>query len=454
MKTMSKNLVLAFIGLVATQFLTISLYAYRYSASEQTESTTRESVPFSTSSNMNADKSIGKEGGHSLEETATRAVVHMGVHKTGTTTIQRTTAQYKNQLQMDGYEMPWSFLRENGGPTNLTYQFRVPHNQMNFARCFILDEHIPFKCIPGLLHYGSEIAEQKKNLLVSAEWFSNIEAAGIGMLKNYLSQWDQVSIIVYYRRFFGYLKSMHYEVFKHQKKPGSCSRPSIIDFIDSHLDNDHGQGYPWLGRWFNMYTAPLVQRLKEHFDVNEIIVRDFDDDSKDDLLESFFCRALPGANHTCNAIRKAGKARRGNAGSSFDYSDLACAALEAGLIRSKENDGHARISRHVQRIISTKVQRYHEETRNLTISDFQRVCPPSHVLDKIWNISLTSEMMLFPERFHQPRAASELRADFDIAARTSLCAMDVTKTLAEETWQSFFNRTYDDDDDSLDDDDV
>ena len=78
---------------------------------------------------------------------------------------------------------------------------------------------------------------------------------------------------------------------------------------------------------------------------------------------------------------------------------------------------------------------------------------PSHVLDKIWNISLTSEMMLFPERFHQPRAASELRADFDIAARTSLCAMDVTKTLAEETWQSFFNRTYDDDDDSSDDDD-
>ena len=51
---------------------------------------------------------------HSDETTGgpTYAIIHMGPHKTGTSTIQLASKKYIEQLRQDQYEMPWAVNRE------------------------------------------------------------------------------------------------------------------------------------------------------------------------------------------------------------------------------------------------------------------------------------------------------------------------------------------------------
>ena len=96
---------------------------------------------------------------------------------------------------------------------------------------------------------------------------------------------------------------------------------------------------------------------------------------------------------------------------------------------------------------------------NFTIADFPIICPPRHILDAIWNITLYSENMLgkfFVEfdkelekdkedkeeglSFHSLEVSNldDIRLDCDNASRSSLCAIDVEKILKDERWKSFF----------------
>ncbi len=98
-----------------------------------------------------------------------------------------------------------------------------------------------------------------------------------------------------------------------------------------------------------------------------------------------------------------------------------------------ENDQH-------MEHVTKAVQDYH--VLNLKSSDFQRTCLPQDALDTLFQMSLKSEKTLYPELFHDNSTAeAELRSDFEIAAKTILCKLNVEKTLADEVWKRFFNRT-------------
>ena len=94
----------------------------------------------------------------------TYAVIHMGPHKTGTTTVKFLTDQFMQELNEDGYRIP----------------FELEKNGVQFASCFIRPcnnfENRAFTrspCAVELLLGGLKIGKQMKNLLVSAEPFDN-----------------------------------------------------------------------------------------------------------------------------------------------------------------------------------------------------------------------------------------------------------------------------------------
>ena len=175
----------------------------------------------------------------------------------------------------------------------------------------------------------------------------------------------------------------------------------------------------------------LVQNLRIYFEEKNIVIRNFHEDSKDEkLVEKFFCRALPDATHTCNAIRlEEHKIPRTNiANLDLDYRYLVIGAIQAGLVvlgRLPANPFKA-------------TQNHQEITLNLTSSNFRRICPKPDVLDRVWNITVTMERFFYPETVNDKDHQAELRADFDIASSTSLCKLDVQSTLKEATWQDFF----------------
>ena len=70
--------------------------------------------------------------------TKTRAVVHMGIHKTGTSTIQSYSELLQHELKLDGYEnvkdMMQKVKRGDGEKSRETFHWMVENGR--FASCF------------------------------------------------------------------------------------------------------------------------------------------------------------------------------------------------------------------------------------------------------------------------------------------------------------------------------
>ncbi len=360
---------------------------------------------------------------------------------------------------MDGYEMPWrNLIQENGGSKDNLHFYTTPFNQYNFAKCFLPYKHSmkqdqgpDDQCMNYLLQEGSKIAMQKKNLLVSSEDFDSIQEDGISMLKAYLSQWDDVSLILYHRRIYDRIISWHNQKNKKKWKGGFQLRDLIpmTQFIEDtfNLSNE------------TQTTVSIIRRLEEHFDKSEIIVRNFHDDGQNDQLgEKFFCDTMLDAKHTCNAIRenvkKDHKPPRSNSSSkNLDYRFLVGGALKmAGFGHLASLNDRQKEERLVE-----AAQEYHmnmhPNNNSTTPSDFPRKCPPPDLLDRLWNVTLTNEMVLYPEKFQDQDTSYDgkdyktwLREDFEKASRTSLCELDVESTLKAramgEVFQRYLNRNY------------
>uniref|UniRef100_A0A7S0CG67 Uncharacterized protein n=1 Tax=Proboscia inermis TaxID=420281 RepID=A0A7S0CG67_9STRA len=145
-------------------------------------------------------------------------------------------------------------------------------------------------------------------------------------------------------------------------------------------------------------------------------------------MSLFFCHALPNATKTCKAIRAKMKSKYLNSRVNLDYSDLAFGAKKAGLVEIKSDKDMKE---------ATRVIKYHQEkTLKLSSNDFKRQCPPVHILEKIWKVSLTSEMEFFPENVN---GSNDLEGGFKKAAKTTLCKVNVNETLKEGEWRDFFN---------------
>lgn len=355
----------------------------------------------------------------------TRAVIHMGVHKTGTSSIQKQSEELTDQLKLDGYEMPWRIIQEGQtkirGRTNLD----VRGNQVNFATCFLnSSEHATkvFPCNMALLNAGSEIAKREKNLLVSAETFSLIEDEGLQALVKYLSQWDDTTVVVYHRRFHSWMLSTYNQMYKGMEKlmDGIRNEMSIVDYIESVMTS------PSIS--VKQYSYFLLKRLKRHFG-DKILVMDYHDKSHGGSDVSFFCHAMPDATNTCNSI-SIGEQIHSNAAWTFDYEDLAYGAKSHGLIDIESvKDMY---------VIAWQIQKFQEQSMKLKSSDFKRICPKPDTMKRFWEFSLMVEKSLFPHRFAGDETyLLSLKSEFDVMATTTLCKLDVDGILSEKRWITF-----------------
>mmetsp|Transcript_412 Transcript_412/g.989 ORF Transcript_412/g.989 Transcript_412/m.989 type:complete len:443 (+) Transcript_412:85-1413(+) len=357
-----------------------------------------------------------------------RAVVHMGIHKTGSTTIQHLSKVYMQQLRQDGYEMPWVAKEEmNIGERETVYK-TLRENQVNFASCFLpsdSDERKEFPCDSNLLLHGLDIANRNQNLFVSAETFSSIDAEGVVMLSSYLAHWEEITIVIYYRRLHEYLASLYNEILKARTFEDNADQwrwdTSIVDCVAEYVSGD--------SEWYPSYTTRLIERLETNFNSDNIVVMNYHDKSGGDMNELFFCNVMADATHTCDAVRSDRRRSQTvnlNSKVNLDYTDLAYGAKQAGLIEINSDEQMLRVAREIQ---------VHHETLLMGVP-FKRECLPVEVLEDLWDMTLQSEMLLFPGQ--DDNTIAEMRSDFDKAANTSLCKVDVQKALNEESWSLFF----------------
>ena len=112
-----------------------------------------------------------------------------------------------------------------------------------------------------------------------------------------------------------------------------------------------------------------------------------------------------------------------------DYDQIATAAADRGLVNTVRR----------QRLTVTKEIAKYMSLNGTEVTDLPRVCPTKENIEKLYNISLSQEMKLFPER----NPNWEVKALFDEAIKQKkLCSVDVDKVLEDEEWRKFFETSF------------
>jgi len=343
-----------------------------------------------------------------------RAIIHMGPHKTGTTTIQRFTFHHKLILKEDGYEL----LEVTNKEDNLrSKRKKIIINSVNFATCFIDPQHegrIRYPCDPDRLLHGLDLARKGSNVFISSEAFAKMDEEGVAMLENYLSHWSDVTIILFYRRYYEWLPSLFNHENKRWYRDESKWGENIVDFLEENSETYH-----------SYYVWSLLQRLRRKFDEKNIILMDFHDKSTRGPEETLFCN-IPNATEMCNAARSS-KEENLNPSVNLDYFDLAYGAKKEGMVSMSGTKKTTKLLK--------AIEKYHNT--NLTGAKFERVCASSTILERIWSMTLAADSKLNPR--NNPDNYDEMRLDFEKSASTKLCKLDVAKTLNNPAWKNFFD---------------
>ncbi len=357
---------------------------------------------------------------HPAQTVNTKAVIHMGPHKTGTSSIQFAAGVYSKQLQQDGFDTVCS-IEENNELTR------------EFSSCFLppkSGEAVSYPCNRDYLLAGSTIASKKRNLFVSAEDFAVIGlqwSDGVDKLSTYLSQWDEVSIVVYYRHYFAFLGSKYNQRMKnHSIERGHYN--TIQDYMLLHQKSDESK-----------YTVALVERLKRKF--GNIVVMDMHDQSKGGPAKSFFCHSVSLFPKTCDVIRsEETKQTLKNSSIELHFIHLLAGAVKAGFLSQEKAS-----ARSVETSVKRKVNEV-EEARG----PMKMKCLMPETLQEMWEKSLRYRRTLFrstsrtitnPTTLKDDGLTEEelqMKSEFELAAKSSLCMVDVDDALSTPEWKEFF----------------
>lgn len=207
-------------------------------------------------------------------------VFHVGIPKSGTTTIQCGLSKISGELaSKDAY-----FYVGKPCPTNA----RLHNNETALGTHFMM-----FELNAGQLRYvGTKLkdrlqwhSKRNQSVILSSENF-NVGISnkkGWDLLKN-ITQDFHVRIVVSYRRYFDWLPSFY---FQHNHK--AKKKMSLLTFIQNHLSKT--TIHP---------TMEARNKYLPHFHDVQI----FNMHQEGDLVTNFVCQTLPVATNVCNDRRK------------------------------------------------------------------------------------------------------------------------------------------------------
>jgi len=381
--------------------------------------TTTESKVESNLMNNQVYTNLVETSSHEIgEEKAVKkiAVVHVGPHKTGTSTIQDLSLRFKDSLEMDNYEMPWTGLTgipmKQNQVSLATCFYSPPEDNLNYMRhTETLKEKYP--CVEKMLINGPKIAERNNSIFITSEEFDRA-FLNLQDFKDYLKPWDEVKIIVYYRRFYDWAFSSY----NSQTKRSTTYFPAFHEmktFFNS--DND------------DVYTFQVFQRYKRFFD--NVAIMNMHDKSKD-LTESFYCDTMPHAEHTCNKVKSMKKVKS-NSSKSNAYMALRTLALAA-----KEKDYiDLKTEKDIQ-FAMEQIQNHQENTLGNSVNNFKFICPSKEQYDILLQKSLQFEKELMPDFFASPIGEAELRSHFE-ETKAKMCSVDHEEIINSKEWIEFFS---------------
>jgi len=361
------------------------------------------------------------------------AVIHVGPHKTGSTTIQKFLTQEYNIRRLwkqDGYRV---FKDENNTNKN------EKKNHASLAVClnrdpkwrdlllkWCPDENYEAQVKTDFVEFlaeaaGKSIWWEQHNMVISSEELDR-EGIDIDWLKEHVEPLFEVRIVLYYRRFYEWMGSYVNQLGK--------------TYMDELRKGGRGTVSP-LGRWLEeniddlskQHASNVYRRYARYFDGREAItILDFHD-PESSLLNSFLCKALPGAPSTCSASRKNPNARHANPRRSLDFR-----LIEEGINdwspATVRKDGRVRLE-----TMWEELQKAHPEPpiwmegEPAPDETIRRLCPSRALLDKILDMSRRFEADISEHLPESAKRYGPMEDEFEDELAKSYCTLDVDHVL-------------------------
>ena len=339
------------------------------------------------------------------------AVIHVGPHKTASSTLQQFLVTHTGTMQEDKYFVP---VIPGGGS-------RRKRTSM-LANCFVNKTEIDsakgwFGCGPKdrnrIMRYFeitlNDTIKDGSNIIMSSEEFDHV-TLNVTELLSYFVPFFQVHIVMHYRRFHDWLFSF----FNQEAKNGHIrgKNHERIAFQE-WLSHDSIESFQ------QIYTLSVYERFKPFEGLNISIINMHDGNKT--VEETFFCNHVNQATHTCNKA-KLSKTLNQNPSVDLDYL----------IFRDKIRFHHSiRLSR-------TDKRNKQIEEKFRSMKDVPLLCPSSDMKETLLNLILKFEMALTPESWYNSKEGLQsLREDLDAKMTSKFCSADAETILKSSDWQEF-----------------
>lgn len=230
-----------------------------------------------------------------------KCILHIGPHKTGSTSLQSMICAYEKELNQDGFVLPQGMRSEHVKKHGRKH-YGCAKNMANVALDLRANYTGPWHDItttwkgrqPTIrhqsfgnagVHTGFEQflnhAEQKNHsIVVSSEEF-DYPAVDCKIFKRWLRPFD-TTVVVGYRPFFDFLLSIHKEVKAGQLDPHHIT---FVQWLPTAIDE-----------YWEMFTVPVIARFEKCFDTIRILPLETG------FLNTFACDIMQ-AGTLCTALR-------------------------------------------------------------------------------------------------------------------------------------------------------
>jgi len=248
------------------------------------------------------------------------AILHVGPHKTGSSTVQKFLSDHRESIESeDGYVLAYLKSGRKGIKNMASLAICLNRDSNEVATQAVLrDWCTDFEGVERdflelvrnvSAHNADALADPAssssslRHLVFTCEEFDR-RMMDIEWLARRLQPDFEVRVVLYYRRFHDWIGSYFNQLAKtglnrtfgwrvasspnYYKKIGF---PSISGWLDDHFDSYREQ-----------HAFPVYERYAEIFGAGNVTVLDFHD-SNETVEESFACRGLPGADHACGLAR-------------------------------------------------------------------------------------------------------------------------------------------------------
>ena len=397
-----------------------------------------------------------------LQDASPILVLHIGPHKTGTSTIQCDLTHYRRELYANasvaytGRAYKHCMSRNS---TGLTFDTRgLINNCFKSSLCTKSDN---WKNLEAQLHYYSY---HDKSVIISDEAFSRMRIIAGDNVDNRVILYrlfnkyypGRVHVVIIYRRYYEWMQSLWNEgnkphsniIFdpnspykkKFEKWPseGGKTCKTFLDYITrkrkKNSRNDlSSTEYQKLAEVENIHVVEYLRRLWSNHSSEVLILNMHEmqhNDDGEDLTTRLLREVLPPlAGNTFKRAKVSGFTGRPNPSRNFDYDRLAVKAHERGLLANQTTTARFKIAEMAEKYLLRKL--------NTTMDKLPLVCLNETHLQNLLQKSLQYENQMYPNQSEESARHHEL-VFFEAVERKQFCNFDTDKLIEDHAVQSFF----------------